>query len=216
MLPAVQSLHQSAVRQKVHLGRVDKKLLDIIVYNHSQLFLGKYRLFDDRLQYVKRLGKVFIQRIKGDIGILGCTGQFQPGSVIVQLFRYLGGIVASGALAKHAVRKQRLQGLFLLPSAACHEEIDTCHFIVTGIEHAQWYAIRQLDTFRPLHHQLFRFENPGLVTSVQHGLSSLQPMAFKKFFCPFQILRSIYADSFHIRDTCFDSVSVFQPTKLFQ
>ena len=41
-------------------------------------------------------------------------------------------------------------------------------------------------------------------------------MAFKKFFCPFQILRSIYADSFYIRDTCFDSVSVFQPTKLFQ
>ena len=47
-------------------------------------------------------------------------------------------------------------------------EIDTCHFMVTGIKHTQWHAIRQLDTFRSLHCQLFRFKNPAfaILTSI--------------------------------------------------
>lgn len=35
---AIYGIYQSAMSQKVHLGAVHKKLLDIAVDNHSQLF----------------------------------------------------------------------------------------------------------------------------------------------------------------------------------
>ena len=48
----VYSIYQSAMGQKIHLGAVYKKLLDIAVNNHSQLFFREKRFFYDRFKNI--------------------------------------------------------------------------------------------------------------------------------------------------------------------
>ena len=49
---AIYGIYQSAMGQKIHLGAVYKKLLDIAVDNHSQLFFREKRLFHDRFKNI--------------------------------------------------------------------------------------------------------------------------------------------------------------------
>ena len=104
----IYSFHQRPMRQKIHFGRVDHELLDIIFYYNTQLLLRKYRLFYDGLQYFQRLWQIFVQRIKSNIRIFRCAGQLQPGTVIVQLLRYFPRTVPKRPFAQHTVRKQSL------------------------------------------------------------------------------------------------------------
>ena len=49
---AIYGIYQSAMSQKIHLGAVYKKLLDIAVDNHSQLFFREKRFFYDRFKNI--------------------------------------------------------------------------------------------------------------------------------------------------------------------
>ena len=83
---AIYGIYQSAMGQKVHLGAVHKKLLDIAVDNHSQLFFRKRGSFTIDSKISKVSWQIFIQRIKGDISILGRAGKLQPSTIVIQFF----------------------------------------------------------------------------------------------------------------------------------
>ena len=51
------SFHQRPMRQKIHFGRVDHELLDIIFYYNTQLLLRKYRFFLRWIPDFQCLGK---------------------------------------------------------------------------------------------------------------------------------------------------------------
>ena len=138
---AIHRFHQRPVRQKIHFGRIDHELLDIIIYDNTQLLLRKYWFFHDRLQYLQSLRQVFIQRIKRDVGIFRCAGQLQPCAVIVQLLRYFQSAVPQRSFTQHTVGEQSLQRLRLLPASAFHQQVYAYHFIIAGIENVQKYAV---------------------------------------------------------------------------
>ena len=139
--------------------------------SRGQLVVGEKRLLDQALQHVERLGQVFVERIEGDKGMLRCAREVEPRTIVIQPLGYLGGSIAVCAFAQHAVGEQRLQGLALMPTAACHQDVDAHHLVIACIEHIEGDSVGQCYSFGRLHLQVFRLFYFGLESSVYHFLN---------------------------------------------
>ena len=138
---AVEGADQPPMGQKVHLLKVHLELLDVVGHHRRQLGLRIEGFLHEALEHVERLGQVLVERIEGDEGMLGTARKVEPGAVVIQPFGYLGGGIAAGAFAQHAVGEEGLQGIVLVPAASLHEDVDAHHLVVARTKHAEGHAV---------------------------------------------------------------------------
>ena len=160
--------HQRAVSQVVHFRHIHQKLPQVVFHHNTQFFFRKSRFLDNCLHHLQSLRQVFVQRIKGYIRILHAIRQLQPCSIVIQLFCYFGCCHPLRTFAQHPVGKQRLQRLCLSQQSSCHHHVNAYHFVVTGIQHIQFYAVGHYSAYRFLNVQVFRTAYRRLYVSVQH------------------------------------------------
>lgn len=138
---AVEGTHQPPMGQKVDLLLVYLELLDVVGHHRRQFGFGEGRFLHEALEHVERLGQVLVERIEGDEGMLGSTREVEPRAIIVELLGYLGGGIAAGAFAQHAVGEEGLEGILLVPASAFDEDVDTHHLVVARMEHTEGHTV---------------------------------------------------------------------------
>lgn len=120
---------------------IDPELLEVVGHNGLKRRFGEKRLYYKAMKHFEGMGKIAAQRVEGDTGMGGRTGEFEPSTVVVELIGYLRGGKRAASLAQHAIGKECLQRLRLVPTPPVKEQVYAYHLLIASGKQVDLHAI---------------------------------------------------------------------------